>query len=158
MFESLLAEISAEDHAPEAVTQVTQELPKKTGDSDFFPAKAEILHDSWTVHFENGKKATLVKVGVPISREAAISRAERQFPGMRIKAIYTAFEPAPEKRPGIDLAPPEEGDEVKTEFIYWQKLTPEQRSGIIPTIKAGDPVRIYSEVLGEIVWWVRDEQ
>ncbi len=45
-----------------------------------------------------------------------------------------------------------------TEFIHWQKLTHEQRQAIISTIKAGDPVRIFSEVLGEVVYWVRDDR
>lgn len=43
-------------------------------------------------------------------------------------------------------------------FVHWSKLTPEQRQAIIPTIKAGRPVRIFSGVLGEMVWWTRDEQ
>src|SRR5918996_6301819 len=43
-------------------------------------------------------------------------------------------------------------------FIHWSKLTPESREAIIPTIKAGQPVRIFSEVLGEVVYWVRDHQ
>jgi hypothetical protein len=49
-------------------------------------------------------------------------------------------------------------DSAKGGFVHWTNLTPDQRAGIIPTIKGGQPVRIFSEVLGEIVWWARDEQ
>jgi hypothetical protein len=33
------------------------------------------------------------------------------------------------------------------DFISWSTLTPEQREAIIPTIEAGQPVRIFSETL-----------
>jgi hypothetical protein len=49
-------------------------------------------------------------------------------------------------------------DSTNSDFVHWSKLTSEERQAIIPTIKAGRPVRIFSEVLGEFVYWVHDEQ
>ena len=48
-------------------------------------------------------------------------------------------------------------DSTKSDFVHWSKLTSEERQAIIPTIKAGPPMRIFSEVLGEFVYWVKDE-
>ena len=48
-------------------------------------------------------------------------------------------------------------DSTKSNLVHWSKLTSEERQAIIPTIKAGHSVRIFSEVLGEFVYWVKDE-
>jgi hypothetical protein len=56
------------------------------------------------------------------------------------------------------LMPEGANDSTKSYFVHWSKLTSEERQAIIPTIKAGHPVRIFSEVLGESVYWVHGEQ
>ena len=42
--------------------------------------------------------------------------------------------------------------------VHWQSLSPEQWAGILPDISSGQPVRIFSEVLGEVIFWVRDQR
>jgi hypothetical protein len=41
--------------------------------------------------------------------------------------------------------------------IPWHDATPDERAEIKAALFEGLPVQIYSKVLGEVVWWVKDE-
>jgi hypothetical protein len=41
--------------------------------------------------------------------------------------------------------------------IPWHDATPEERASLVAALFEGLPVQIYSKVLGEVVWWVKDE-
>jgi len=42
-------------------------------------------------------------------------------------------------------------------LIHWRDLAPEQLNPLWNRVKQGEPVQIYSDTVGEAVYWVRDE-